>query len=98
MAGSTQRREYDFYQAKDATLFFIEVVMIYNLCINDKSNQTQTWWMNFLLGMPSTAGVEDIAYSLKQWGARVDYNAAGYSDVVTFDREEDMTMFLLRWS
>jgi len=69
---------------------------MHNLCINDSSGQTQEWWMNFLLSLPHD--VKDIPKELKKWGARVDYDRHGYSDIVTFETEEALTWFLLRWS
>lgn len=97
MAGSTQRREYDFYQAKNATLFFIEVVMTYNLCINDSRGKTQKWWIDFLRSLPHDVD-HDIPKELEKWGGRLDFDRYGHTGSIIFDKEEDLTMFLLRWS
>jgi len=69
--------------------------MTYPLCINDKHNQTQGWWMNFLLSLPND--VKDIEKELKVWGATIPYDKRGYSDTIIFDREEDLAWFLLKW-
>ena len=67
---------------------------MYTLCINDKNNQTQPWWFNFLFGLGDT----DVKTGLKKWGGRVDYDRNGYSDTIIFDREEDLAWFLLKWT
>jgi hypothetical protein len=67
---------------------------MYTLCINDKNNQTQTWWFNFLFSLDNT----DVAVGLKKWGGRVVYDRHGYSDTIIFDREEDIAWFLLKWT
>ncbi len=69
---------------------------MYALCINDSTGQTQEWWMNFLLSLPSD--VKDIPLHLKKWGARIDFDRHGYSDTITFDKEEDLAWFLLKWA
>jgi len=69
--------------------------MTYPLSINDKNNQTQQWWINFLLSLPDN--VKDIEKELKVWGATIPYNRNGYSDTIIFDKEEDLAWFLLKW-
>ncbi len=69
--------------------------MTYTLCINDKNNQTQQWWMNFLLSL--TNDVKDIENELNVWGATIPYDRNGYSDTIIFDKEEDLIWFLLKW-
>ena len=59
---------------------------MYTLCINDKNNQTQPWWFNFLFSLQGT----DVKTGLKKWGGRIDYDRNGYSDTIIFDREEDI--------
>ena len=66
------------------------------LCINDSSGQTQKWWFNFLSSLP--ADIKDIPKELKKWGATIPYNKNGYSDTIMFDREEDLSWFLLKWA
>ena len=67
---------------------------MYTLCINDKNNQTQPWWFNFLFSL----GDIDVKTGLKKWGGRVDYDRNGYSDTIIFDREEDIAWFILKWT
>jgi hypothetical protein len=67
---------------------------MYTLCINDKNNQTQTWWFNFLFSLNNI----DVKTGLKKWGGRVKYDRTGYSDTLIFDREEDLAWFLLKWT
>jgi hypothetical protein len=43
---------------------------MYTLCINDKNNQTQPWWFNFLFSLQDT----DVKTGLKKWGGRIDYD------------------------
>lgn len=69
--------------------------MTYSLCINDKHNQTQDWWINFLLSLPDD--VKDIPKELRAWGATIAYDKHGHSDTILFDKEEDLTWFLLKW-
>ena len=67
---------------------------MYTLCINDKNNQTQPWWLNFLINLNDI----DVKTGLKKWGGRVDYDRNGYSDTIIFDREEDIAWFILKWT
>ena len=67
---------------------------MYTLCINDKNNQTQPWWFNFLFSLNDI----DVKTGLKKWGGRVEYDRNGYSDTLIFDREEDLAWFLLKWT
>lgn len=69
--------------------------MTYPLSINDKNNQTQKWWINFLLSLPND--IKDIEKELKVWGATIPYDKNGYSDAIIFDKEEDLAWFLLKW-
>ena len=48
---------------------------MYTLCINDKDNQTQPWWFNFLFSLRDT----DVKTGFKKWGGRIDYDRNGYS-------------------
>jgi hypothetical protein len=68
---------------------------MHNLCINDSFGQTQKWWFNFLVSLPYD--VKDIPKELKKWGAVIAYDKHGHSDTITFDKEEDLAWFLLRW-
>lgn len=70
--------------------------LMYTLYINDKNNQIQTWWMNFLTSLPSD--VKDIPKELKVWGATIPYDRNGYSDTIVFDKEENLAWFLLKWT
>ena len=67
---------------------------MYTLCINDKNNQTQPWWLNFLISLKDT----DVKTGLKKWGGRIEYDRNGYSDTIIFDREEDIAWFILKWT
>jgi hypothetical protein len=67
---------------------------MYTLCINDKNNQTQPWWFNFLFSLGDT----DVNTGLKKWGGRVEYDRSGYSDTIIFGREEDLVWFILKWT
>jgi hypothetical protein len=67
---------------------------MYTLCINDKNNQTQPWWFNFLFSLGDT----EIKAGLKKWGGRIEHDRHGYSDTIIFDREEDIAWFLLKWT
>lgn len=69
---------------------------MHTLCINDQQGETQGWWFNFLFSLPPD--VKDVAAHLKKWGGRIDYDRHGYSDTIIFDREEDLSWFLLKWS
>jgi len=71
---------------------------MYTLCINDKNNQTQPWWFNFLFSLPRDSGATDVASGLKKWGGRIVYDRNGYSNTIIFDREEDLAWFLLKWT
>ena len=71
---------------------------MYTLCINNKNNQTQPWWLNFLFSLPRYAGVTDLSSELKKWGATISHDRNGYSDTIIFDREEDIAWFLLKWT
>lgn len=71
--------------------------MTYPLCINDKNNQTQPWWLNFLFSLPRHTGVTDLPAELKKWGATISHDRHGHSDTILFDKEEDLTWFLLKW-
>ena len=68
---------------------------MHNLCINDSFGQTQKWWINFLISMPHE--VKDIRKELNKWGARIDFDRHGHGDTITFDKEENLVWFLLRW-
>ena len=70
--------------------------MTHNLCINDENNNTQQWWMNFLYSIPREC--RDIQPYLRACGARFEYDRHGYSNTIIFDREEDLTWFLLKWA
>lgn len=75
------------------------------LKINDDAGHTQSWWFNFLWALRSdTINNEyDLAAEFEKWGAQLD---TGYSettggevcDSILFERESDLTMFVLRWS
>jgi hypothetical protein len=71
---------------------------MYTLCINDDNGQTQDWWMNFLLSLPSDAGHNCVTSDLKKWGATIPYDRNGYSDTIVFDKEENLAWFLLKWT
>ena len=67
---------------------------MYTLCINDENNQTQSWWLNFLINLSDI----DVKAGLKKWGGRIEYDRNGYSDTIMFDREEDLAWFILKWT
>jgi hypothetical protein len=71
---------------------------MYTLCINDKNNQTQPWWLNFLFSLSRYAGITDLSSELKKWGATIVHDRHGYSDTILFDKEEDLVWFLLKWT
>lgn len=75
------------------------------LKINDESGQSQRWWFNFLYHLRSdTINNEyDLAAEFARWGARLGTGRSevldgDVCDCVVFDRESDLTFFLLRWS
>jgi ribonucleoside-diphosphate reductase alpha chain len=45
----------------------------------------------------SNCYVKDIAKELKVWGATIAFDKHGHSDTIQFDKEEDLTWFLLKW-
>jgi hypothetical protein len=67
---------------------------MFTLRINDKNNQTQPWWFNFLFSL----GYTDVKAGLKKWGGRIEYDRTGYRDTIIFDREEDIAWFILKWT
>ena len=68
---------------------------MHNLGINDSRGKTQKWWIDFLRSLPHD--VKDIPKELEKWGAKLDFDRYGHSGSITFDNEEDLAWFLLRW-
>ena len=69
---------------------------MYELCIN-KDGQTQQWWINFLTAERPGAVIIDIAARFKEWNADIVIEN-NLGDKIIFQREEDLTWFLLHWS
>lgn len=78
---------------------------MYILKINDERGQSQKWWFNFLWELRSdTINNEyELDAEFAKWGARLNirFNEATHCEVgdsIIFDCEQDLTLFLLRWS
>lgn len=69
--------------------------MTYTLGINDSRGKTQKWWIDFLSSLPHD--VKDIPKELAKWGGRLDFDRYGHTGTIIFDKEEDLTWFLLKW-
>lgn len=68
----------------------------------NRDNQTEQWWINFLLSLCDDNGTKDLKQELEKWGAQI-YTEYLYEDGVVansirFEKEKDFTWFMLRWS
>lgn len=74
---------------------------MYVLKLNDETGQTQKWWTNFLLGAEPTIAIDplfDIEAEFAKWGAEIVCGTTPYADSISFENEQDMIWFLLKWS